>query len=361
VDLSGVRFAAHDELFQASWPVLAGCDVHSTYCSLLSQEEHRDGDTWAIRLLELQDRGFQPQATVVDAGTGLRAGQQQALPGLPCRGDVFHPLRDGQTLCRQLDNRAYQAMTCRLDLEHKQTRFERHKGRKDRSVAMKAAAAKRGEEQAVALADDVRTLLGWLRQDVLAVVGPDHATRQTRYDWLVAELAQREGSCPQRIKAVRVARENQRDELLLFCVQLDGDVRALAGQLAVAEGLVREAVAVGQLGASSPARWRRERELWRQLGSKYALLRVEVERLAAGVVRASSVIENLNSRLRNYFLLRKQLGVDYLKLLKFYRNHRRCTRSEHPQRQGKSPRELRSGQEHPHWLELLGYQRFGRQ
>src|SRR5262249_13417999 len=98
VDLSGVRFAAHDELFQATWPVLAGCDVHSTYCYLLSQEQHRDGDTWAIRLLELQDRGFQPQATVADAGTGLRAGQQQALPGVPCRGDVFHPLREGQTL-----------------------------------------------------------------------------------------------------------------------------------------------------------------------------------------------------------------------------------------------------------------------
>src|SRR5262249_33223774 len=31
VDLSGVRFGAHDELFQATWPVLAGCDVHSTY------------------------------------------------------------------------------------------------------------------------------------------------------------------------------------------------------------------------------------------------------------------------------------------------------------------------------------------
>jgi hypothetical protein len=29
-------------------------------------------------------------------------------------------------------------------------------------------------------------------------------------------------------------------------------------------------------------------------------------------VRASSVIENLNSRLRNYFFLRRHLGADYL-------------------------------------------------
>jgi hypothetical protein len=87
---------------------------------------------------------------------------------------------------------------------------------------------------------------------------------------------------------------------------------------------------------------------------KYAPLRVEVQRLAGSVVRASSVIENLNSRLRNYFFLRKQLGRGYLGLLQFYLNHHSYQRSERAERQGKSPRELLSGQEHGHWLELLG-------
>jgi len=76
------------------------------------------------------------------------------------------------------------------------------------------------------------------------------------------------------------------------------------------------------------------------------------------VVRASSLVENLNSRLRNYFFLRRQLGPDYLELLRFFLNHRRFMRSEHPERVGKSPAELLSGQEHRHWLELLGFQRF---
>jgi hypothetical protein len=107
-----------------------------------------------------------------------------------------------------------------------------------------------------------------------------------------------------------------------------------------------------------PKRWQREQKLWSRLGGKYGQLRVEVEKLAAGVVRASSVIENLNSRLRNYFFLRKQLGGQYLKLLQFYLNHHRYARSERAERQGKSPQEVLSGQEHAHWLELLGYQRF---
>ena len=64
------------------------------------------------------------------------------------------------------------------------------------------------------------------------------------------------------------------------------------------------------------------------------------------VVRASSVVENLNSRLRNYFFLRRQLGPDYLALLQFFLNHRRFLRSEHAERVGKSPAELLTGQSH---------------
>ena len=77
-------------------------------------------------------------------------------------------------------------------------------------------------------------------------------------------------------------------------------------------------------------------------------------------MRASSVIENLNSRLRSYFFLRRHLGEDYLTLLQFFLNHRRFVRSEHPERVGKSPAELLTGQSQPHWLELLGYTLFSR-
>jgi hypothetical protein len=50
-DLSPVRIGAHDEIFQAGHPVLVGVDALSTYGYLLSQEERRAADTWALRLL----------------------------------------------------------------------------------------------------------------------------------------------------------------------------------------------------------------------------------------------------------------------------------------------------------------------
>jgi hypothetical protein len=359
-DLAAVRVGAHDEVFQGGRPVLVGADVASTYCYLLSLEERRDADTWGVRLLELTARGFQPQATIADAALGLRAGQAAALPGVPCRGDVFHALHTLTPLVRYLNNRAYDAIARRSDLERRQTRCERQQGRKAASLTAQLRCARAAEPQAVALADDVAVLVGWLRDDVLAVAGADYAGRCAVYDWIVAELRGREGQCPHRLGPVRRLLENQREDLLAFVRPLDQDLGTLAAELAVPLATVREVMQVAALDPRTPARWHRESALWRDLGGRYPAVRSAVAEVTADVVRASSVIENLNSRLRNYFFLRRQLGPDYLTLLQFFLNHRRFVRSAHPERVGKSPAELLTGRQQPHWLELLGYTRFSR-
>jgi hypothetical protein len=356
-DLSDIRIAALDEIFQSGQPVLVAADVRSGYCCLLSEEEHYDGDTWGVRLLELQERGFRPQATVADFGRGLRAGLRQALPEVPCRADIFHPLRDFQALSTCLDNRAYDCLAVYEDLWRRQKLHVRRHVRKSRRIASKLVLAAKATHKAIDLADEVRTLLQWWQKDVLAVAGYDHATRCQLHDWIVDELRNRE---PRHgaIKKVRQLLQNHKDELLAFAEQLDAELGQLAQRFAVSLEWVREALAVQQMDESRASRWQREQQLWRQLGGKYALLRVQVEKLASGVLRASSVVENLNSRLRNYFFLRKQLGNGYLELLQFYLNHRRYQRSERAEREGKSPREVLSGEEHAHWLEMLGYKRF---
>src|SRR4051812_50162565 len=70
--------------------------------------------------------------------------------------------------------------------------------------------------------------------------------------------------------------------------------------------------------------------------------------------RSSLLVENLNARLRTYFTLRRHLGNSYLDLLQFFLNHRCFLRSRCAERQGKSPREVMTGQGHPHWLTMLG-------
>lgn len=216
------------------------------------------------------------------------------------------------------------------------------------------------ETQAIALADDDAVLARWLHDDVFAVAGPDHATRCQLFDFLVAELEARQELCPHRIGPVVRALRNQRDDLLAFAAELDQQLDALAHEYQVAPALVRELLLLQAIHPNRPEHWQRQAELRHQLGSRFFAVHEAVTAVADQVVRASSVIENLNSRLRSYFFLRRHLGPDYLDLLRFFLNHRCFPRSEHPERVGKSPSELLTGQKHPHWLELLGYQRFER-
>lgn len=358
-DLSDVRIGAHDEIFQSGRPVLVGVDADSTYCYLLSLEDHRDADTWGVRLLELQDQGFQPEATVADAGQGLRAGQVLAMPEVPCRGDVFHALQTVQRLLTFLENRAYAAIGTTAALRRKKARLE-WRGRPTQAVAVKLGCANREEGRAVALAADVATLLKWLREDVLSLAGPDHATRRELFDFIVAELRCCEPLCPHRIGPVVRALANQRDDLLAFAAQLDRDLAIVAAEFQVAVETARAVLNVELLPPDNPSRWRRETALRSQLGSRHYSLSVAAAEVARQTVRASSLVENLNSRLRNYFFLRRHLGPDYLALLQFFLNHRRFLRSERPERVGKSPAELLNGSFHPHWLEMLGHTRFSR-
>jgi hypothetical protein len=358
-DLSGVRIGAHDEIFQSGWPVLVGADVRSSFCYLLSREEQRDAETWAIRMLELQDRGFCPEATIADAGSGLRAGQALAMPGTPCRGDVFHALNLVQPLVTFLENRAYEAIGTQGKLEHKKARC-RWRGQRVSGISRQLGLAAKTSARAIDLAADVAVLADWLRRDILSLAGADYATRCELYDFVVAELRAREPLCPHRIGPVVRALTNQRGDLLAFADQLDQGLAALATQFQLSVATLREVFNNEVLDVDHPLRWPRDAALRERLGSRFFAVSVAVAELAEQTVRASSVIENLNSRLRNYFFLRRHLGPDYLALLQFFLNHRRFLRSERPERVGKSPAELLTGQTHPHWLEMLGYTRFSR-
>jgi hypothetical protein len=359
-DLSRIRIGADDEIFQAGCPVLVGVDTASTYCYLLCQEDHRDAETWGVRLLELVDRGFAPEATIADFGTGLRAGHELALPGLACRGDVFHALYALGPLVRYLENRAYETIAIRTKLQRQQAAAERRRGRKALGLVQKLRYARQAEAKAITLADDVALLARWLRDDILSVAGPESALRGALYDFVVAELRARESACPHRIRPVRQLLENQRTELLAFAVDLDRDLAALAQRWQIDPATARAVLELQTLPACDRRRWPREAALRATLRGRYYGVCADVEELSARVVRASSLVENLNSRLRNYFFLRRQLGADYLVLLQYFLNHRRYLRSEHAHHVGKSPTELLTGEPHPHWLELLGYTRFVR-
>jgi hypothetical protein len=354
VDLSPIRVGLHDELFQGSQPVLAGIDAASTYCYLLAAEAHRDGDTWAIHLLDLQARGLKPDYTIADAGTGLRAGQQLAWPDTPCHGDVFHIHQQFETLVNLRARIASGACSEREALEARLANPRRRC--QDRLLIARLAELRCLEAHSHQLAEDLRTLARWLERDVLALGGPDLPTRYALFDFIVDELHQREAEDPSRIGTMRVALQNQRDDLLAFAGVLDEKLAAIARTAVVPDYLVRQTCLLHRKPDTSGAFWQGWNRLHAAMGHQFYGVWSAVSQAMQGTPRSSSLVENLNSRLRNCLTLRRHLngGHAWLGLLQFFFNHRRFMRSRCDTRLGKSPREAMTGEAHPHWMTLLG-------
>jgi len=357
-NLSNIRYFGHDEMFQHQLAVLAGVDLQSSYCFLLSPEQQRDAETWAIRLLEAKDKGLNPEHSVADFGKGLRAGQAIALPGVPCFGDVFHVLQDLVTLASRLERKAYTGISVEVEREQEMEKAKQENN--GRSVSSKLGKARKEANEAIGVADSVAILLEWMQQDVLTLVGPDLDTRRELYDFIVAELLALECFSKQRIRKVRRLLENQKDKILAFAERLDQQLRLLAAQFEISPSAVQDMVKLQDTKRYTPVGQELERRLRRLLKHQFFALEQAVQQALSKTFRASSLIENLNGRLRSYFSLRRHIGADYLDLLRFFFNHRRYMRSRCPERVKKSPAEVMTEEPHPHWLEMLGFTLFKR-
>lgn len=355
-DLTPIDNGVHDELFQHGKPVLVGIDMYSTYCYLLASEQQRDADSWAVHLLDLTSQGFNPQRIVADGAKGLRAGQQIALPATAFQGDVFHPLYQIGKLTSLLNRRALSSISTVENLQRDINKAKHLNPGNTLSKNLTLALAQ--QQQNLILAQDISILADWVKNDILALAGPNPSERRELLDFVIIELRAREHLLPHRITPIRRALENQADDLLAFASVLDEQLAVIAHQHNLPIALLYDICQLQALNPSSTAYWQQQTLLCKQLQSRFFDLQLAVLNAISNTPHASSIVENFNGRLRNYFSLRRHIGNDYLALLRFFLNHRTFIRSERPERVGKSPAELLSGQKHPHWLELLGFTLF---
>lgn len=348
--LEAVRVGAHDEIFQGRTPILVGADVDSSFIYLLTEEEHRDAETWAVRLMECTDKGLCPQSTVADGGTGLRAGQAIAWPGTPCHADVFHAFLETGRMASYLENRAMGLISEEDQLQRKMAKAKAE-GCGNR-LSKRLSLLTNEVKTISALYDDCAILSTWLREDVLACNALDLETRRANFDFIVAELHAREHLASHRIGPVRKMLTNQRNNLLAFAQFIDHELITLAAQLKCPLETLR---------TNFNAICHADEEMidGEDTDVNINMPRVMKDALRSIIrrtIRASSIVENINSRLRLYISLRRRLGPAHLDLLRFFFNHRRFMRSERPERAGKSPVEILIGKQQPHWLELLGFE-----
>jgi hypothetical protein len=109
------------------------------------------------------------------------------------------------------------------------------------ALARQLGRARRAQVQASIMAKDVKTLTQWLRRDVLELAGPSLAIRVEMFDFVADELRAREYLDKKRIGQVRVALQNQRNDLLAFAGVLDGQLEVIAQTHKLPMSVVRQA------------------------------------------------------------------------------------------------------------------------
>ena len=350
--LGMIREGAHDEIFSQGVPVLVGVEPHSSFVYLLQNAQSRsEVDWWAALTEKHEHQGLNLTTSISDAARGLLAGVREAFPGIDLRGDVLHAQMELSELETYLENRAYGRMRVQ---EQEEGRMERARIRqKGQSRSKRLALARRRAHEGVELYDEVALLIRWMTE-LLQLIGPDLPTRRELYDWLLGEMEAR-ASRSHRIGPIVTYMKNQRDALLAFVGALGQGLDRVAAALHVPRSLVEAVYQQFALDPEDPRFEAIERRLWEEAPDQAAAIEEALWDLLDTSLRASSAVENINSLLRPYFFLRRLVGAESLDLLQFYLNHRRFERSEHPERVGKSPRELLTGEAHGDWLEMLGY------
>jgi len=358
VDLSPIKVASIDEIFHSSRPILTGVDNHSSYCFLLEEAQHRDEDTWGWHLLEATEQGLDPNYIIADAGKGIRAAHKAIWENKVFQGDVWHILDQANTLCCSLAKKAQGATTQRekLQAQKEKTNLELISS----PLSAKLSKALKNERKWLKLAEDIKILVYWLRMDILCLAGASWPERMELMDFVIDELLIRETKVHKGIKSLRVALSNQKEDLLTFAKIIDEKLSAIAFRFKIPLSWVRDVCLLRKKPLSTNKYWQKWNQLQKKMSHKFWDINQAVEEALKSTPRASSLVENLNSRLRNYFHLRKHLGSDYLELLQFFLNHRTFIESRKPERVGRSPAELMTGEKHPHWLEMLGFDRFQR-
>jgi len=357
-------FSLSDEIFAIHAPILVTLDACSTTILNIELASDRSADTWRAHFEALENHQFFSLGMASDRGLGLVAGYQAACDTAWWVADYFHEFRDLFALLHQLERKAYAAIGTEDDAAHK---FARAKSEANLAKRLQQYdTAHHACEQAMALYDQLAMLLHLLHE-ALQLCSP-HGRLRTQQDVrseltllfdMIAAL-----DCAAVATALKPIRTHLDDIVVPFAQAeaIATELRAMVPHEAC-EFLVlawHHDHLVYQSGAKPKRSHQKERDFWLAcaeglLGNEFDTLKALVFDKLDSIVRASSLVEMVNSLIRPYLNSCKgQITQETLNLIMFYHNHRRYKSGK---RQGKAPIELLTGKplDAP-WWELLLHQ-----
>jgi hypothetical protein len=346
IDLSGITQGANDEIFQCGVPILTGIDPESTYTYLLEEANDRTAETWKVYMYDRKEHGLNLETSINDGGTGLMAGIPQVFPNVEIQADVFHAVygmgKEVSKLERKANNLIKNEQAIKNNLGSKRPRVKNE-------ILLKEIQPKVCD--AINIYDTVFILHVWLKE-LLSFSGYSKAEALVLAEWILGEMA----LIPIPSLQKEVAKVlKMLPSLLSFIGRLERGMEAIARKTDIPiEGLklMYKQRAYRPESMESSEIYCNQIQI---LGERYCEAKSEFEQLLNKTKKASSLVENLNGRIRVFIEVKRIIPANFFALLKVYFNTRKYKRSRCKERIGKSPLELLTGVSHPHFFELLGY------
>ena len=354
IPLHGIAQGANDEIFDDSdSPVLTGVDVDSTYIYLMQGMDDRKGETWQLAMETLKGAGLALEVAISDAGTGLLKGVKAAFPEADIQIDIFHVLKDLGGAVHRFKERILKEVAACYDLEKAVSKAGRPWHPKAREQKKRLAERRPGIPAMVEDFDAMECLYTWLCE-MASFSGCDYDEATGLMRWILSEMAavagRNGGTWELRKEIARF--EDRMPAAMLFLKRLFRDF----SRAAAAMGLPEEAFRLlhRRMGARkhSDGYAALTREAMEAVGTeRWEEARKAHDEIVGGIKRASSMVENVNSRLRPYMNIKKHISSNFYSLVQLHLNTKKCRRSRVKSRQGRSPVELLTGET---WPELIG-------
>lgn len=361
---SHFKDALADEIFFCGAPTLVVTEFYSTAIGAIELSASRDGDSWKRCLERFRNLSF----LASDLAKGLRKGLQLLPWMVNHQGDNWHLFREVQRLTRKLE-----ATTSQLFQEEDKARQQLQKGKIYRPTMEKVEAK-------------VGANLEWMETYYQAVEGlvdafnpvvdeqpaqPHLRTRaeaQAQLDQVIAALR---GLPDRRVDKLVKELNGRRECCSAFLDRLQDQIDALpvkfrsgiSSPLSPSEVrslITQEVLLSRQLYKSNdPAVLQAWQELWQKLNQEvmpylenYLELRRAMVKLIGSPVRASSLVEMINSLLRRFQQIKRHPSQEFLYLAALHYDMKPF--SSGCKRQGRSPFQILGvdlGTDN--WLELL--------
>ena len=348
IRLEGIHQGANDEIFQGSTPILTGIDAESTYVYLLEEGANRTAETWEIYMEDSKDRGLELETSISDNAAGLKAGVAKAFPESKFQADTFHATHEMGREVSKVERKAYSQIKKENELKDRANGKRPSQKTKDK---LDDAIPK--TKEIIEVYDIINILFAWLKE-MLGFSGYNMEDTTTLVEFILKEMEIVAADFPGLLKECGKIRKNL-PFLLSYISRLEEAMEQRAAELGIPIEAFKIMYRQLSFGTETQQYNHMEYELVLMLAGKYSEARSEFQKILSEVKKASSIVENLNGRIRAYINIKRVVPTRFFVLLKVFFNTKRYRRSRVKERVGKSPLELMTGKPQPEFLEALGY------